>query len=286
MQTYDLQFGNNLIQMPWWWPDAMLIWLGLMGLILFLFGRRLVRPMFGVVGLVVGGLGGLTLARMMFPDTSIMPFVIIGAILGAVIAFALYRLGMGFVLALIFGVTAVVALMIMQGQDGPPIDKPIAAAYHQILDTVATASKQNAEADAKAEAAGDKDHTAIKLDAAALAHSLEDPIEKGLKDTGQAVADWWNAMSVSQRALLVTIGGGAWLLGFVLGVIFPPITAALVTAGIGSLMMIGGIGRLLAGYLSMDIMPETVRNLALMLVIMTIIGALIQWTIFKPRADK
>ncbi|QNN22147.1 hypothetical protein HED60_07630 [Planctomycetales bacterium ZRK34] len=270
MQTYDLRFGDVLIQMPWWWLDGLLIWLGLMGLILFFFGRRMVRPMFAVVGLVGGALFGLAAAKTFFAEWPAVAFVIIGAVVGAALGFALFRLGMGLLLGTLLAVAAPVGLLIAQGQTGPAIEEPIVQTYH----TVAEAIVETVQADA------DSNDAALKL------KSLSEPLQEGADGVRAAASEWWGAMEVSARVTLVSLCGAAGILGLVLGLIFPSFGAAITTAMVGVLMMIGGIGRLTETHLSMDIMPGTARGMVVTVVAATIIGALIQWTIFRPRTDK
>jgi hypothetical protein len=271
MQTYDVRFGEVLIQMPWWWLDGLLIWLGLMGLILFFFGRRMVRPMFAVVGLVAGALFGVAVAKTFFAQWQVLAFVIIGAVVGAALGYALFRLGMGVLLGALLAVAAPVGLLMAQGQTGPAIEQPIAQTYHGIAEAVV----ETVKADAGAEA-----------DAQAALKSLTEPIQQGLDGFDAAVTEWWNAMEVSARVTLISVCAAAGILGLVLGLIFPGFAAAITTALVGVLMMIGGIGRLTETHLSMNIMPATARGLVILIVAATIIGALIQWTIFRPRTDK
>lgn len=274
MQTFDVRFGQTVIQMPWWWLDGLLIWLGLMGLILFFFGRRMVRPMFAVVGLVAGSLFGLAVARTFFVEWQVLAFVIIGAVVGAALGYALFRLGMGALLGILLGVAAPVGLLLAQGQTGPAIEAPIAQTYHAVAEAVVETVKADpANDDARADA-----HAALK--------SLHEPLREGIDGLKAALAEWWNAMEVSARVTLISVCAAAGILGIVLGLIFPGFAAAITTAMVGVLMMIGGVGRLTESHLSMNVMPQTVRGMVIGVVAATIIGAFIQWTIFRPRTDK
>lgn len=269
MQTYDLRFGDTLIQMPWWWLDGLLLWLGLMGLIVFLFGRRLVRPLFAVMGLTLGALLGLALVKTYWADTSPTLFVAGGALIGAVAAFALYRVGMGLVLALLVGLAAPAGMLIFQGKPGPAIEEPIVQLVSDIREAVSQVTSDD-----------QKSADLSKLP------SMVDIADKSLTQIKEATTTWWNEQDTSYRVLLMTLAGGLGVLGFLIGLVFPGIGGALATAFVGSMMMIGGIGRLVGTHLNMDIMPDTARNLIMMIVVMTLIGALIQWMILRPGTDK
>jgi len=279
MQTYDVRFGDVLIQMPWWWLDGLLIWLGLMGVILFLFGRRLVRPMFAVVGLVFGGLVGLAVVSGWLTDWESTPFIMIGAVIGGVVCFALYRLGMGVVLALVVGLAAPLGMMYAQGQPGPPIEQPAVETYHAVAEQI-TPTAGNVEEGAQTDESGGQNALALTPE------SLTQPIAEGFGKVQTTLAEWWDGLAVRTRVLLISLAGGAGTLGLVLGILFPALSAALATALIGSLLMIGGAARLSETYLTMNLMPATFRGTLALILIATLIGALFQWTILRPRTDK
>ena len=76
------------------WPVTLLIAL-MVGVALWLLGRRLARPACAVCGLVLGGLGALAVAQELDDGGLAMAWITLGAVAGFLLAFMTFKVWMG-----------------------------------------------------------------------------------------------------------------------------------------------------------------------------------------------
>ncbi|MCK4872046.1 MAG: hypothetical protein KAS72_04910 [Phycisphaerales bacterium] len=112
----------------------------LIGAIVCLAGGRLIRPLITLIGASIGAFMGLT-AMAILPDT-IDPLIGmgVGAVIGAIIGFALFRYYMAISLAILFGVAAPLGVLAYGSITGHWADQPIAplTTDEMLLDDVPT----------------------------------------------------------------------------------------------------------------------------------------------------
>ena len=273
MSDYQIQIGERLVQVPWWWLDALLVWLAALGLIFFLLGRRLVRPAFGAAGLIVGAAAMFAIAAAWiaprWPAVPPIAFGMVGGILGGLAGFLLWRLGIGVALALTVAILAPAAFLIATGTPGPPVNQPLTEARQELQTTLGAADGPG--------------------DAAAGAVDLIQRLSLARDNLWTSTQSWWAALSNGHRWMLGTLCIGGAVLAALIGLALPYFSATLITALVGAVMMLGLIYRLIGmlGESSAAHVPHTSRALMLGLLVATIIGALFQWTIFRPaRKDQ
>jgi sugar phosphate permease len=87
--------------------------------------------------------------------------------------------------------------------------------------------------------------------------------------------------------MLLGGGVGAGSLALLVGIALPQLAASVSTALLGVLLMMGGVVRL-AGLMPESVaawLPDTPRGTVVAVLGAAVIGALVQWTILRKRAD-
>lgn len=259
MDGYKFQFGSQLVEAPWWWLDALLIWLGLLGVVLWLLGRRLVKPSFAVVGLVLGAAFAAAFMRSQWPDMAVAPWAIFGGIIGAVAAWMFWRLLVAGTLGGTVAIVAPWAVLAWTGVMMPDLWAPIPASQERITASV--------------------EQTGM-IDVPALVGEVQAAI-------GETWGAWWESLEGSTRWTLLGGAVGAGSLALLIGLALPRLGASLATALLGVVLMLGGLTRL-AGFApetAAAYLPDTPRELVIAVLAGAVIGAVIQWTIFRKATD-
>jgi len=270
MTDYHIRVGEGILAVPWWWFDALLVWLAAIGLVLYLLGRRLVRPAFGAVGLIVGAAAMFAVATAWiaqhWPQAPPAAFATIGGILGGLAGFLLWRLGIGLILAVAIAIIAPVACLLATRTPGPEIGAPLVELREELQTTARPNNASDAPAPRDALASLDKARQAI----------------------WQTSRDWWAALPNGHRWLLGTLCIGGALLALLIGLALPGFSAALVTALLGSLMLAGPVYRLAAviGERAQALLPQNPRVFLYALLIATLVGAILQWTVLRPPRSR
>jgi len=282
MEQYHIFLGGaQTVALPWWWLDALIGWLGTMGVVLFLFGRPLVRPTFALLGLIVGAVVMAAVAQTVvqdrWPGSPTLPWVIGGAVAGGVALLLLYRVGMGIVFAIAVGIVAPLVLMLCLHIALPGLAEPI--------QTARTAIGENVQATTDLIENSERELTQEQYDQLT---PITVPLQQLNVDLTNAWKAWWEGMTTgNQWAIGATCGGGAVVAG-ALGMALPAFASVLTTALLGTLMMLGGIYRVagLMGEGVLEKMPATAASVAILIGSLTVIGSLIQWMLFRKKADK
>lgn len=269
MTDYQLRMGEGVLQVPGWWFDALLIWLAVMGLIIFLFGRRLVRPALAAVGLVSGVAMMLSmiqpLIHQQWPEASPVPFAFLGGLVGALAAFVLWRLGVGAMMCLTVAIITPAVFIVAFGLQGPDIGTPLAQAGGQLKTVLEESSQPGA-------------------DPRELPQLLE-PIQAGRQGVIDACAAWWDGLTTPTKWMLGSLTVGGALVALLLGFALPVFSATFVTALFGTLFMVGLLYRInyLAGDSLSMALPSSPRTLLLFVAAVSLVGFLIQTLFLRDR---
>ncbi|MDH3583271.1 MAG: hypothetical protein OER86_03565 [Phycisphaerae bacterium] len=279
MDVYQIQLGDRLVEMPWWWFDALLGWLGLMGLILWLFGRRLVRPAFVVFGLAVGAVFGLLVQRQYIPGTNPLVGVVIGALTMSGLGWMFWRIGVAGLLATVIGVAAPWLMITIQGKATPAVWPEISAGVTESKAAIISSRVIRAEANPGPEAA--------PTDAPTPPARLSEVLSKRWAGVTQAIRQWWQVEEGGQLFLVIVVAMFGATAAFGLGLALPSLANSLATALLGACLMAGGVGRLfdLSPSWLANIAPATPLTVSLTLLAAMIIGAAIQWMFFRRTTD-
>lgn len=227
----------------------------LLGLGLWLLGRKLARPCVGVSGLILGGIVGMILGQQNTAGNMLLPIVVFSAVAGCLCAVLLYRLWMGVSCAVLLALAAPLAWVAWAGTP-PPQD--------QTLD-LSQPPPQSQNADGLV----------------ARAQAIYDHEVRG-------VSRWWSDLGDAKQRELVAIASVAGLAGLVLGLILPNLAASVQSAFLGSLLMLGCAGGLIRAHWherASSLIPDSSRTLLIVLGLITLSGVLIQWTIWRRKAD-
>lgn len=257
-------------------PLAVMVLGGLVviGFVLWLLGRSLARPACAVSGLVLGGLVGFVLGQRFAEQGAFtLPLVLGGGIAGGLLAALLFRVWMAISCAALLALVVPAASIVWQGT-APPLELTLGEAGEAETAPEAPLRGEDAEA----------------ADAA-----LPGPVQALWERTKEAyghhagvVRTWWDELGSGARWALTfggLIGAGA---GLLLGLIAPYWAASLQTALVGGLLMFYP-GREVLMRLAPDHtgwLPNTPRLVILSLGLITLLGVLVQWTLFVRRADK
>ena len=225
------------------------------GIILWLFGAKLVKPVFLLLGLAAGGFVG----AILLPMTGIPPFdlasitlspgvtgVLIGGVIGALVALALFRVVITMTAALAFAAAGLMgALVFLHFNPAPPPETPpdqTAAQSDSQSDTQPDGSAPDPLDSIDRDAA---ERTVDAFNASRDAPLLDDETKQDLLDAAErsraflrtaadAIGDELESRTMREKTIAFASMFGGLALGLLVGVTMPNRTAALVTALLGA----------------------------------------------------
>jgi uncharacterized protein YcfJ len=249
-----------------------LIGLLVLGLILWLMGRKLARPACIISGLVLGGLAGFAIANRLSDQGSyVLPLTLGAAIAGALLAALLFRVWMGLSCAVLLALVAPAASLVWQGST-PIFDLQPA---------------QVALTEAEASPPSDNGATAPPTAESALA-AITQRLRQGYEAAAEVVRNWWDDLAPATRSLVIGASVIGAIIGLLLGLILPNTAAIFESALVGAMLIFFAGRTLLREHLPEQTawLPATPRAMLVTLGLITILGLLIQWTLFRKAADK
>ena len=289
------------------------------GFVLWLIGRSIAKPACVVSGLVFGGIAGLVFGTIWNLDgLMLLPLIVGCGIVGALLSGLLFRVWMGVSGAVILAVLAPICMFVWQGADVVIVPTPNDSAEpaksqssevwilpgkngqdsktvavdgngdltELLKKTVSTIKVQNVEMDQSADE-GDIASASNELIKGATAKFFE--AFNGLRDkASEQITSWWDARSDSEKMSIGIASAIGAIVGFLFGLIAPYWAASLESALAGGiLMLLPGINLVKAYLPSYEgYVPGSPRAILVFLGLITVIGILIQWTIFRRSADK
>ncbi len=277
----------------------------LAGLALWLFGAKVLKPMFAILGIAIGSvLGAVALPMMGIMQVGSFPSVYVGlgagAIAGLVVACLLFRFALIVSSGLVFAAVGILGASIYLNQKSPGlIDPParllLGASTDRPESSSADAGTSNDEPAAAGETeTGAANRTALGTAAAdaivdAALPKVQEHAAKArafLDEMGQRGSDAWESIGTRERLLLTGGGIAGAVLGVLFGVSMPKRSGAMVTALFGAsvafvstVWLAGATDSALSGVL--DQPPLTV---AVVLAIATAVGMAIQLTVTNKKS--
>lgn len=280
---------TNLQEQLPMWMDVIAALVGFWGLLMWLFGRKLIKASVTVTGLVLGAALGALLFRWQNPELSHkwMYWSAGGALIGAVAFYLLLRLWMAVTLALIVGLIAPVAFAAWQGTADDNAQQ-LGDAIGQSIKEGADALAEGAErivGQAREGIGGviDPDGDTEPANERTLAERFDEVVRRLLDSIGQ----WWSGMDSASRWVMSALALMGAVIGLVVGLILPGVTSSLVTSLVGSglmLITLHHLGGRYAESLAANL-PDKPGAILLTLGAATVIGTFFQWMFSRRSAD-
>lgn len=267
-------------------PTAALIGaavLFVVGLIVWLMGRKLARPVCVITGLVLGGLGGLAAGHAWGEQAYyVLPLVVGCAVVGALLAALLFRLWVAMAGAVLLSLIVPAGSLVWHGTPPPGLAKTVVNATQP-----GSAAGKTPAAAAPSKQAGKPAKTQPSTQA--VLKKTYDAVMAFYSQEVQAIQKWWNDGLDAGGRRLVYIGAAVGaLVGLVFGLIAPYVAASLESALAGAILIFFP-GSTLLDHFSPGkgaIIPSSPRAVIFALCLITAIGFLFQWTLFRRSADK
>lgn len=275
MDAYRFLLGDQtMLQVPWWWFDALLGWMFVIGLGMWCLGRQIIRFSFATIGLIQGAICGAAAASAFGQQMPMAGVAAAGALIGAAMGWMFYRPGMAVVMAITLSITAPTVALLWTNTPAPEIRQPVMTGIH---DTFENAKAPPIHLDEK----GVPTITRGDLD------SMGQPLKKMGEQVADNLRSWWADLQAGARWLTIMLAVGGMAVGLTFGMIFPSTAATLVSSLLGVLMMSGGVRRV--GQASAQVgslLPDTTQMLLIWLGAAVVIGTFLQCTLFRRSADK
>ena len=254
-------------------PQAMTVLLALtaaVGLVLCLLGRKLLRTVCAVAGLVGGG----AVAYAMVPADSSqqMLFIVIvgGAVVGLIVSWLVFRVWMGLILAVLLGLGAPVVGLAMH-DNLPPIIPPSAGqVLHDLTEAADDVTKR------------DPDEEQPDLSSVS---KLTGQVRQMVDEEFEAIGTWWEQTSSADQYTTMLAAGVGALVGLIVGLIAPQFTAALASSMLGAALIVAGVCGMDLPQLEW-IVPQALLGRMAAVGLITIVGWVLQWIVFRRKADK
>ncbi len=266
----------------------------LAGIVVWVFGRRLFRPMLVIAALILGAAVGFVAGAAIPHDWSILWPVVIGAAVAGLISIIAYRFVMALLLALSLGLAAPLGFFtyaeltgMYEGQAASPISDeelflPELQKQRENLDRIDRAAEKLLERaknrqDAGEEAEGEGEQPAWR-------QRLEDTVGFVLETAAQN----WNDAPGSQKWMTILFAAGGVIGGIVFGVLIPTLSASVVTSLAGALIILtSGYWLATRSGMSLDsIAPQSAAMTLALWLGVAVIGLFIQLSLGVKKADK
>jgi len=262
----------------------------LVGLVIWLIGRKIARPACAVGGLAVGMTLGFAGAQQLLGGQSAILLGIGAAVIVGILAYILFRVWMGISLGLLLALLTPVAGLAYRGDA-----QPVAPTTHQELmipdSLLAPNSSDPANAPAPAPGRADGDAASGGVSGAASGGtsggSLGDRMRGVYQQQKDELLAWWASLGATGKALVAACSAGGAMVGLILGLLFPYLAATIQTAAVGGGLMLLGVWPLLPRFAPgwAEAFPPTTRLIVLALGLITLLGVVLQWTLFGRKSD-
>lgn len=277
----------------------------LAGLLLWIMGARVIKPVFFLLGLAIGAFAGTTILPLTGLPTfnpggvTLTPGVtglIAGGILGSLVSLAMFRLVIAFTSALAFAAAGVVGALIFLHfnptvGEGDPSDAQTAMVESgESIAGITSSLNEEITREAAERSADllDRDEKFLDED---TKQQLKDAAERSrqfLKQLGQTISEEMERRPARDKMIAFSSGFAGLAFGLLLGVAMPRRTTALVTSLFGSAVCMASVSALLTARSGER--PEYLDQSALVWAIvwagLTIMGLMIQLGFLSKRTNK
>ncbi len=269
------------------------------GVLLWLWGRKLVKPLYALVFGVGAGLIGFTGPAMLGLPVDPNILMIALAIFGVIVGLVVFRITMGITLGVVLGFAVATGAVLAIGaqdeakqavQSAPvPDEEQLYQDSAELMEQLGSDELQRSIDDLAAsmngEASADPDEPS---DVERIALSAAKQVQAFMLELWHEVGTWWETIPIRLRIAAV----GGWLMGFALGLLLglakPALVAGFASAFVGAAIWLP-CGAYLAHWASIPgsgFLPDSAGGWASVWIVVSCIGAGIQWTKRKPTADQ
>lgn len=264
------------------------------GLLMWASGRRVLRTVFAAAGILVGCVMGLAASEVDQVIATGMPawsVVVFGAVLLGIVAAVAYRLvlaaSIGLLLAGLIPLGVLVAsemgAVTIQDDGGITVQQPMAAASPDFLDEWLNEISAPAEAGTKADP---MEPTPATASAAEDLPIWGERVRRAYTTVLELPGHMWDGTSGSLRMILLAGAASGAVMGLFLGAAAPAISASIVTALGGSLLLLGsGCAMALKLRAPEQWLPTTTSQWLLWWMVAAVIGLGLQWIFRTKPAD-
>jgi hypothetical protein len=273
------------------------------GLILWAAGRRVLRPALAVIGLMVGAGVGLMIGASLGLGVGVyVAAMVCGAVAACIFALG-YRLAVAMVTMTLFVIASPMAVMtaaeiqakragrtVAEGEIHNPITDELTAWLDE-HGVPATSLPSEAAARSAAESVTDtlaRAKTALSKSLGQTEAARVEWIERFGTSLSNSCKQWWEHTPPKIRPTLTlsaVIGG---IVGLLLGIVAPSLSASIVTALGGSMLWLTGtrVVALRLGVHDSDWLPASSLGWMALWLITTVAGLVIQWTFRQKQVDR
>lgn len=275
------------------------------GLLLWIMGARVIKPVFFLFGLAIGGFVGTTLIPLIgFPNLelgglSISPSVIgliCGGIIGALCALAMFRLVIAMTSACAFAVAGVVGALIFLHYNPTIADGDPSANESALVDSGESTLNglTNSLSDDITREAAERSVDSLDPEGNILnedtKQQLKDAAERSrqfLSDLGATISNELDQRPTRDKMIGFSAGFAGFAFGLLIGVVLPKRTTALVTSLFGSAVCMASTSALLTASNGErpDYLNQSATVLAIVWVILTGIGLMIQLGFITKKSN-
>jgi hypothetical protein len=248
--------------------------LSVLGLILCMTGRKLARPLFALAGMSLGAAIAFILPKGTTDPTMSLVWIIAGGVVGVVLGFLLFRIWMGIGLALVLALAIPAVGLALHGQL-PSLESVTDENLMMPFGRQTTAPRDNDDTDAPSGAAGEM----LPVD------EIIESMRRFVDSQDEAIGDWWDDLGAGGQYTVTFCAGAGALIGLFIGLIGPYFAASVIAALIGSSLVLSSLQQLNLPYLDSRL-PSTPRAVLMTIGLITAACVIVQWTVFRRKADK
>lgn len=265
------------------------------GVLLWIMGARVIKPVFFLLGLAIGGFVGATLMPLIgFPDidlggvtfTPTVVGLVCGGVIGSLCSLAMFRLVIAMTSAIAFAAAGVVGALIFLHYN-PTIGEGEPSATESALvesgeDIASATSSLNEaitrEAAERATNLLDQDGTILDEDAKQQLKDAAARSKEFLEQMGRTISDELEKRPTRDKMIASSAGFAGLALGLLIGVVMPKRTTALVTSLFGSAVCMASTSALLTARSGErpEYLDQSAMVWAMIWILLTGIGLMIQ----------
>lgn len=292
LNTVASTASQTFESLPLPWGASAIAIAGLItGLLLWLWGKKFVKPLYALVFGVGAGLIGFTVPATLKLNADPNILMLALALFGVIVGLIVFRITMGLTLGVVLGFAVATTAIIAIGAQSDAI-QAVETAPVPDEETVyregAEIVEQLGSEEAQRRLDGGAEEDGEQSDTERIALSAAKQVRAFMLELFNEVGAWWETIPIRLR--IAALGG--WLAGFALGFLVgmskPTLVAGFASAFVGAAIWLPSSAYLAhrADLPGLGMLPTNAGFWASAWVVIACIGVGIQWTKRKPSADQ